>query len=80
MRLLCIFRRVLHLAQDMPATLPGSVHHSVGPEVGMWCGRSVCRPPAAPAQTEALPGGQSWALPDYAGSRSLVMKASPLYA
>eukprot|EP00439_Symbiodinium_sp_Y106_P001568 s373_g1.t1 len=40
--------------QDMPATLPGSVHHSVGPEVG----------------------GQSWALPDYAGSRSLVMKSN----
>mmetsp|Transcript_48612 Transcript_48612/g.114082 ORF Transcript_48612/g.114082 Transcript_48612/m.114082 type:complete len:752 (+) Transcript_48612:37-2292(+) len=41
-------------SEDMPATLPGSVHHSVGPEVG----------------------GQSWALPDYAGSRSLVMKSN----
>ncbi|CAE7900713.1 unnamed protein product, partial [Symbiodinium microadriaticum] len=46
-----IFHGVLHLAQDLPATLPG-----VAPEVG----------------------GQSWALPAYAGSRSLVMKAESL--
>ncbi|CAE7223589.1 unnamed protein product [Symbiodinium sp. CCMP2592] len=41
-------------SEDMPATLPGILHHSAAPEVGE----------------------QSWALPAYAGSRSLVMKSN----